>query len=289
MSSGYFEPDRRGGLQDAILTAADERRALIAACGEATRRSADALIALQEPEGYWVGDLLADTTLESDYVLLQLWLHPPRDGEWRPPVWDRIQKACRSILARQLPDGGFNIFPGGPADINASIKAYTALKLAGFDAGADFMSRLRDRMLALGGLQAANSYTKINLSLFGLYPRALCADGSAGTRAVARPHPLRNVLLDPRHRGAAVDRAGDRGTRPVPRGFHLDELAAPGKSFHCRAATRFRFCSTRSIARSSSGSGAGREKCSARPFATPKNGCSTTPATATASAPSIRP
>src|ERR1035438_7680341 len=33
------------------------------------------------------------------------------------------------------------------------------------------MRAARQRILALGGLQAANSYVKINLSLFGLYPR----------------------------------------------------------------------------------------------------------------------
>ena len=34
--------------------------------------------------------------------------------------------------------------------------------------------RLRERILALGGIQAANSYVKINLSLFDLYPREHC-------------------------------------------------------------------------------------------------------------------
>ena len=33
------------------------------------------------------------------------------------------------------------------------------------------LRRARERILALGGLQAGNSYVKINLSLFGLYPR----------------------------------------------------------------------------------------------------------------------
>ena len=36
------------------------------------------------------------------------------------------------------------------------------------------MARLRERILALGGIQAANSYVKINLSLFDLYPREHC-------------------------------------------------------------------------------------------------------------------
>ncbi|MEJ7609168.1 MAG: hypothetical protein WKF37_23570 [Bryobacteraceae bacterium] len=31
---------------------------------------------MQRPEGYWWADLTADTTLESDWILLQLWLHP---------------------------------------------------------------------------------------------------------------------------------------------------------------------------------------------------------------------
>ena len=31
--------------------------------------------------------------------------------------------------------------------------------------------RARERILALGGIQACNSYVKINLSLFNLYPR----------------------------------------------------------------------------------------------------------------------
>ena len=39
------------------------------------------LSALQIEHGYWWAELTADTTLESDYILLQLWLHPPRG--WR--------------------------------------------------------------------------------------------------------------------------------------------------------------------------------------------------------------
>lgn len=52
------------------------------------------------------------------------------------------------------------------------MKAYTALKLGGTDPESEPRRRLRDRILALGGIQSVNSYVKINLSLFGLYPRA---------------------------------------------------------------------------------------------------------------------
>ena len=48
-------------------------------------------------------------------------------------------------------------------EVSASIKAYFALKLAGLSPNDSRMQRLRDRILELGGLQAANSYVQINL------------------------------------------------------------------------------------------------------------------------------
>ena len=76
-----------------------------------------------------------------------------------------------AIMERQLPDGGFNIYAGGPSEVSASVKAYFALKLAGVSVDGERMRLLRERILALGGIQAANSYVKVNLSLFDLYPR----------------------------------------------------------------------------------------------------------------------
>ena len=85
-------------------------------------------------------------------------------------------------------------------------------------------------IVALGGIQAANSYTKVNLSLFGLYPRegtpsippeilllpgGLLYQMSSWTRAIV-------VSL-------AIVHAHDP-QRPVPAGFNLEELFAPGKS-----------------------------------------------------------
>ena len=69
-------------------------------------RAAEHLFSLQAPDGYWCCELTADTTLESDYILLQLWLHQPQGQEWNPPSQGRIERAARSILDRQLPDGG---------------------------------------------------------------------------------------------------------------------------------------------------------------------------------------
>ncbi|HEY3823056.1 MAG TPA: squalene--hopene cyclase, partial [Bryobacteraceae bacterium] len=146
--------------------------ALLIAAQQKIQKAAEHLLSLQHDDGYWCALLTADTTLESDYILLQLWMFAPGpDGIWNPPNRGRIDRAAARILSRQLPDGGFNIYVKGPSEISASVKAYFALKLAGVPVNDERMIRLRDRILTLGGIQAANSYTKVNLSLFDLYPR----------------------------------------------------------------------------------------------------------------------
>ena len=137
-----------------------------------SKSAAQALLSLQAVDGSWCGDLLGDSTLLSDYILLQLWMHPPdADGVWRHPDPVRLERVMSSIWRHERPEGGWNLFPGGPAEINATVRAYIALKLAGADAGTPDMQRLCGLIQTLGGLQACNSYTKINLSLFGLFPR----------------------------------------------------------------------------------------------------------------------
>jgi len=160
-----------------------------AALTEPIRKAAGQLLSQQDPAGFWWGELTADTTLESDYILLQLWMHPPQGAVWNPPTKELIGKAVKSILDRQLPDGGFNVYAKGPSDVSATIKAYFALKLAGIDYNDPRLAQARERILALGGFQAANSYVKINLSLFDLYPREQV--------------PVSDVFLDPRYRRLA--------------------------------------------------------------------------------------
>jgi squalene-hopene/tetraprenyl-beta-curcumene cyclase len=116
--------------------------------------STQALVALQNRQGWWCGELTGDVTLECDYILLQLWMHPPAaDGAWRPPSLTRIEKAGRRILDRQLPDGGWNTYSPGPSEVNATVRAYTALKLAGWSTESGELRRARERALALAVLR----------------------------------------------------------------------------------------------------------------------------------------
>jgi squalene-hopene/tetraprenyl-beta-curcumene cyclase len=191
-------------------------------------RAARRLLEFQKPDGEWCADLTADTTLESDYILLQLWLYPPVEGRWDPPSRALVDKAARSILGRQLEDGGFNIYVDGPSEISATVKAYFALKLAGYGIGDIRMAKARERILALGGIQAANSYVKVNLSLFGLYPRDSCP--SIPPEVVLLPFDfLYQMSSWTRAIVAALSIVhAANPMRPVPAGFHIDELFLPG-------------------------------------------------------------
>src|SRR3984893_15994208 len=126
---------------------------------EAIGRSVKHLLSLQASEGYWIGELEADTTLESDYIF---YLHILDKADPQ-----RVAKLANYIRQRQLPDGGWNIYFGGPSELNATVKAYFALKLAGDRPDQAHMQRACARVLELGGLESTNSYTRFYLALVG--------------------------------------------------------------------------------------------------------------------------
>src|SRR5580704_11571956 len=75
---------------------------------EAIERGVRWLLSAQSQEGYWWGELEADTTLESDYIS---YLHVLGKLDS-----DKTQKLANYIRARQQPDGGWGLFPGAPAE-----------------------------------------------------------------------------------------------------------------------------------------------------------------------------
>src|SRR5258706_3147148 len=85
------------------------------------------LFSQQHEEGYWCGELEADTSLEFDYILLHTLLRTGRQGSF--------DKAACYILNHQNQDGGWSIYAGGPSNITASVKGYFGLNVAGFTPG----------------------------------------------------------------------------------------------------------------------------------------------------------
>jgi len=157
-----FEPTpfRAGGQgHDAARPILEMDRGIEERLREAIERGVDYLLSMQAEEGYWLGELQADTTLESDYIL---YLHVL--DQFDP---DRVAKLANYIRRRQLPDGGWNIYEGGPSELNATVKAYVALRLAGDSSLAEHMIRAASCVRKRGGLESTNSFTRFYLALAG--------------------------------------------------------------------------------------------------------------------------
>jgi squalene-hopene/tetraprenyl-beta-curcumene cyclase len=127
----------------------------------AREKARDYLFSQQHKDGYWCGELEADTTLESDYITIHTLLGTGNRS--------RMERAVPEIIRHQNEDGGWPIFAGGPSNISASVKAYFALKLMGYTPEHPVMQRARTRILALGGATECNTFTKIYLCFLGQY------------------------------------------------------------------------------------------------------------------------
>jgi squalene-hopene/tetraprenyl-beta-curcumene cyclase len=128
----------------------------------ALQRARDHLLHLQDPAGFWVGELEADTTITSEYLLFRRLLGTPNP--------DLEQKAVAYLRERQSPEGSWSLYEAGAGDLSATIKAYFAMKVAGVPAADPALTRARAWILDQGGPTQANVFTKITLALFGQYP-----------------------------------------------------------------------------------------------------------------------
>jgi squalene-hopene/tetraprenyl-beta-curcumene cyclase len=136
----------------------DDLSSRVAAAVDGARKF---LFSQQHEDGYWCGELEADTTLESDYILLHVLLGTT------DPV--RLQKCANYILRHQNEDGGWGTYTGGPSNVSASVKAYFGLKLAGYTADDPALAKAREKILELGGVTEVNTFTKIYLCFLGQY------------------------------------------------------------------------------------------------------------------------
>ena len=72
----------------------------------AIERAQDFLFSQQHPDGYWCGELEADCTLESDYIMLHTLLGTGNER--------KMKRAAEEIHRKQNEDGGWSIYAGGP-------------------------------------------------------------------------------------------------------------------------------------------------------------------------------
>jgi len=134
----------------------------------AIARTRNWLLGRQQPDGCWVAELEGDTILESETILLLVFLG--RDDS-------ELARGCaQRLVETQLPEGGWAMYPGGQAEVSGSVKAYFALKLAGHDPSSEHMQRARRAIMALGGADAVNSFTRFYLAILGQIPYEQCPE-----------------------------------------------------------------------------------------------------------------
>ena len=123
---------------------------------------AERLAAAQRADGHWVFELEADATIPAEYILYRHYL---------ADIDEALEKKIAVYLRRiQGAHGGWPLFHGGDFDISASVKAYFALKAVGDSPEAPHMKRARDAILAHGGAERSNVFTRSLLALWGEVP-----------------------------------------------------------------------------------------------------------------------
>ncbi|HET9019130.1 MAG TPA: squalene--hopene cyclase, partial [Acetobacteraceae bacterium] len=191
------------------------------ALDEAVARAQSALLRRQKPDGHWVFELEADATIPAEYVLLEHYL-----DRIEPELERRIGTYLR---ATQGAHGGWPLFHDGAFNISASVKAYFALKMLGDDPDAPHMRRARDAILAAGGAERSNVFTRAQLALYGEVPWRAVPVMPVELVLLPRWFPFHLDKVSYWSRTVIVPLTVLMALRPRarnPRGIHIPELFA---------------------------------------------------------------
>src|SRR5712672_2022257 len=139
------------------LTGIENEASLEASIASAT----SALLEYRRPDGHWVFELEADSTIPAEYVLLRHYLGEPVDA----PLQTKIANYMRRV---QGAHGGWPLVHDGDFDMSASVKAYFALKMIGDSVDAPHMARAREAIRSRGGAIHSNVFTRFLLAMFGV-------------------------------------------------------------------------------------------------------------------------
>lgn len=135
----------------------------IGALQRAIHRAREHLLRLQNPEGYWVGELEADASVAAGYIPVMYFMG-------RRVTEERKRRVIQFVKSRQNADGSWPAYYGGPGDLSVSVQVYFALKLAGVPAEEPFMRKACEFIRARGGVARTNVITKVWLACFGQFP-----------------------------------------------------------------------------------------------------------------------
>ena len=135
--------------------------ARVDAARDALLRAREHLLSLQQPAGWWKGNLQSNVSMDAEDLLLREFLGI-REAR-------RSELSANWIRSQQREDGSWANFHGGPGELSTTIESYVALRLCGDPADAEHMRRARGWIPAEGELERARVFTHIWLALFGLW------------------------------------------------------------------------------------------------------------------------
>jgi squalene-hopene/tetraprenyl-beta-curcumene cyclase len=124
----------------------------------AVQRGTAAMLAMQDPAGFWWAELESNVTITAEYIMLHRFLGLDQT---------RVPRMVADILDKQLPNGGWSIWQGDGGELSTTVEAYLALKIAGLSGADPRMVKARDFVLARGGALKSRVFTRIFLALFG--------------------------------------------------------------------------------------------------------------------------
>jgi squalene-hopene/tetraprenyl-beta-curcumene cyclase len=133
----------------------------VGAAEAALERATGHLRSLQHPRGWWKGELETNVSIDAEDVFLRHYLG----------LLDQkaLAQSATWIRSRQRPDGSWANYFGGPGEISTSTEAYVALRIAGDPPDAEHMRRASAFVRDAGGAGATRAFTRMWLSLLGLW------------------------------------------------------------------------------------------------------------------------
>ncbi|MEU8484119.1 squalene--hopene cyclase [Streptomyces sp. NPDC048641] len=129
------------------------------AATRSVQRATDFLLARQDAQGWWKGDLDTNVTMDAEDLLLRQFLGIRDEATTRA--------AALFIRGEQLDEGTWATFHGGPGELSTTIEAYVALRLAGDAPDEPHMAKASAWIRERGGVAASRVFTRIWLALFG--------------------------------------------------------------------------------------------------------------------------
>jgi squalene-hopene/tetraprenyl-beta-curcumene cyclase len=182
------------------------------------------LDAEQSSDGFWVGMLESNYSMEAEWLLAMHFL-----GYEHP----RKNDIVATLLGAQREDGSWEAYFDAPqGDINSTVECYAALRCVGYGADHEALVKARNWIFDHGGLGTIRVFTRYWLALIGEWPWEHTPNLPPEVIFNPKWFPFNIYNFSSWARATLVPLAvlsAHRSARPLPRQRRLDELFPEGR------------------------------------------------------------